>query len=68
MAAGGLVTDQLVLFADPKPTGNGRGGSIAHGPRGLLRALTERGLAEDALEVAAALVLVLDAEPIGEAE
>jgi hypothetical protein len=58
------VSSQLALFLEAHPNGNGsvRGGSLGHGPKGLLKALIERGLAEDALEVAAALVTLMDAE------
>jgi hypothetical protein len=60
------VTSQLALFVEAHPNGNGsvRGGSLGHGPKGLLKALIERGLREDALEAAAALVVQMDAEPI----
>jgi hypothetical protein len=62
------VTDQLSLFAEAEPRRNGadRRGSLPHGPPGLLKALVQQGLAEDALEAAAALIVQMDDEPIGD--
>jgi hypothetical protein len=65
------MNGQLSLF-EPKPTTNGtrvaatRGGSLGHGPKGLLRALLRQGLDESALEAAAALIVQMDDEPIGD--
>jgi hypothetical protein len=52
---------QLSLFAEPNGNGADRRGALPHGPPGLLKALIQQGLREDALEAAAALVLELDA-------
>jgi hypothetical protein len=54
---------QLSLF-DTKP----KGGSNGYGAAGLLKALRAQGLDPDALEPAARLCLLLDAEAIGESE
>jgi hypothetical protein len=56
-----VVSDQLLLFAD----GESNGPAVipttgARGPKGVLIALIEIGLPEDALESAAALILELD--------
>jgi hypothetical protein len=63
-----MTPGQLQLFAEPKPNGDNARGALPHGPRGLLKTLVQRGLAEDALEAAAALVLEMDAEAIGRGE
>jgi hypothetical protein len=76
------VTQQLALFDDlglsaeqaivsdisAEPNGTGRRGALPHGAPGLLKALLQRGLAEDALEAAAALIMVLDADAASELE
>jgi hypothetical protein len=56
---------QLELFTEPTGNGADRRGALPHGPPGLLKALVQRGLDEDALEAAAALIIHLDAEPVG---
>jgi hypothetical protein len=57
-----MTPDQLELFAAAEPDAPQLtpGWSLGRGPRGLLKALVQRGLAEDAFEVAAALCLLLD--------
>jgi hypothetical protein len=62
---------QLILFdlvdevSDERSNGNGPT-TRARGPRGLLQALVAQGLRDDALTAAAALILEMDATPIGE--
>jgi hypothetical protein len=58
------------LFAEAEPNRDRaeRRGSLPHGPPGLLKALIQQGLREEALEVAAALVLALDAGAAPEPE
>jgi hypothetical protein len=66
-----VIAGQLSL-EDPAPRtrrhvtfasrGLGRGDRIPPGPARLLRRLVKRGLAEDAIPHAAALVLLLDAD------
>jgi hypothetical protein len=46
--------------------GSSRRGALPHGPRGLLKALVQQGLDPDALEPAAWLCLLLDAERAAE--
>jgi hypothetical protein len=53
-----MTADQLALFVEAESNGTGR---PTEGPEGLLMALVQMGLDEDALETAAALVLELDA-------
>jgi hypothetical protein len=60
-----VTADQLALFVEAGSNGNGR---PAKGPEGLLMALVEMSLDEDALEIAAALVIQMDSEPLGEDE
>jgi hypothetical protein len=57
-----MTPNQLELFAatDPDALQPTPGGLLGRGARGLLKALVQRGLAEDAFEVAAALCLLLD--------
>jgi hypothetical protein len=74
-----VTLDQLELF-EPKPTTNGkrgpavppgnhgtnkRGGSLGHGPKGLLRALRAQGLDPDATLPAARLVACSTPSPWG---
>lgn len=57
------VVEQLSLFAEAEANGNEAGLTTrAKGPKGLLKALLEQGLPEDALPTAAALILEMDAE------
>jgi hypothetical protein len=56
-----VIDGQLEFFAEPSGNGAERRGSLPHGAPGLLKALIQQGLREDALEAAAALVLALDA-------
>jgi hypothetical protein len=56
-----MTDPQLSLFSEPTRNGAERRGALPHGPPGLLKALIQQGLREEALEVAAALVLALDA-------
>ena len=59
------IGDQLALFAEADSNGPT---TRVKGPRGLLLALLEQGLAKDCVAAAAALVVHLDAEPIGDGE
>jgi hypothetical protein len=61
------VTQQLALFAVAEPIARepARYAPASRGPRGLLNELIRQGLAEDALEAAAALCLLLDEEANG---
>jgi hypothetical protein len=58
------VSEQLALF-DAKPLAKPKGGSLPHGPRGLLLALLQQGLTADALEPAARLIALLDEDACG---
>jgi hypothetical protein len=63
------MTDQLALFDVQIRAPGARpctATTNAKGPRGLLLALIEAGLREDALEPAAAIVLLMDSEPMGD--
>ena len=60
-----MTAAQLDLFTEAARNAEAPG-TGAKGPKGLLLALVRQGLSEDALKPAMRLVLMLDAEPLGE--